>query len=360
MKSVFTSAVAVLLLTGIWSNSFSQCGPVFENFNTPSNGTAGFSGAAPAGSTFGLVNNQLNYSTVGPGQYRLTTPTLKLPASATTIDYGFVLSANGNASVSGITVAVNYVNTANQVVTTVPAAIPNSGTKNNLTLCNSFNKPPDINSNGAYRLIFTITADAGNSNSGTTITIDDYKTSSTVSLIPLPVRFANFSAKAVNNGASLTWDIEAAENVRAYEIERSTDGSSFSKIGSVSATSQKAYTFTDDKVVAVIEYYRIKSVDNNGQFFYSPILSFKNGRSSVVFKAFPTITHGIVTLQHDAATSSATIAVALTDGRVVKTIVPAAGSQQTILDLSFVQAGIYFVRYNNGSGSMETMKIIKQ
>jgi hypothetical protein len=89
-------------------------------------------------------------------------------------------------------------------------------------------------------------------------------------------------------------------------------------------------------------------------------VSLKNGRSSIVFKGFPTLTHGKVTMQHDAATASANITINGIDGRVVKSIVPAMSVQETIVDLSSIQAGIYFVHYNNGNGSVETLKIIKQ
>lgn len=286
-----------------------------------------------------------------------------MQANATTIDYGFTLTANGNAQVSGITVSVKYVNTANQVVTTTPVLIPNSSTNNTLTICNSFLKPSDIITTGAsansYQLIFTITA-TGNGNSNTFITIDDYRTSSTVSLIVLPVRFSSFTIKAVSNGASLSWNIEAEENVREYEVERSVDGKSFSKIGSVAATGTGSYSFGDGRMVAGASYYRIKSLSLNEQFNYSPILSLKNGKSSVVFKGFPTLTHGLVTLQHDAATVSAIINVSSIEGRIIKSIIPASGTQQTIVDLTSVQPGVYFVRYNNGNGSVETVKIIKQ
>jgi hypothetical protein len=158
----------------------------------------------------------------------------------------------------------------------------------------------------------------------------------------------------------LNWIIEAEENVRAYEVERSADGRSFSKIGSVAATGTKSYSFGDDRTLAGVSYYRIKSVDADGNAAYSAVVTLKNGKSAIVFKGFPTLIRSNLTLQHDAATPSSSISVSTTEGRVVKTIVPAKGSQQTIADLTAVQAGVYFVRYNNGNGSVETLKIIKE
>jgi hypothetical protein len=41
-------------------------------------------------------------------------------------------------------------------------------------------------------------------------------------------------------------------------------------------------------------------------------------------------------------------------------MVPNSGSQQTLVDLSTAKPGLYLVRFENGTGGAETLKVIKQ
>jgi hypothetical protein len=47
------------------------------------------------------------------------------------------------------------------------------------------------------------------------------------------------------------------------------------------------------------------------------------------------------------------------DGRVVKVQLPAAGAQQTKVDLSNAQTGLYIIRYENGQGGIQSIKVAK-
>jgi hypothetical protein len=39
---------------------------------------------------------------------------------------------------------------------------------------------------------------------------------------------------------------------------------------------------------------------------------------------------------------------------------PVAGSQQTTVDLSAARAGLYILRFESGTGAVETLKVMKQ
>ena len=175
---------------------------------------------------------------------------------------------------------------------------------------------------------------------------------------PLPVNFIGFYAKKANSGVSLTWNVCAEMNVSGYEIQRSTDGNSFSKIGFVPAGSQSSYSFTDSKPTATA-YYRIKSIDIDGGYKYSTIVGIKDGQSNVVLKAFPTPVQNQLTVQHSSAISSGKIEVLSVDGRLIKSLSLSAGVQQTSVDLSSAKAGVYIIRFINDN-SIESLKIVKQ
>jgi hypothetical protein len=177
--------------------------------------------------------------------------------------------------------------------------------------------------------------------------------------LPLPVKFTSFEAKAVLEGVDLNWSVGVEDNVKGYEVEKSTDEKNFSTISFVPAAGQSSYSFVDAQPAA-ITYYRIKSVDLDGKPGYSAIVSVKSGQSSVVLRAFPTPVRKDLTIQHNAATVSTRISISSIDGRLIQSIMPVVGSQQTTVDLSAARAGLYIVRFDNGTGGVETLKVMKQ
>jgi len=89
----------------------------------------------------------------------------------------------------------------------------------------------------------------------------------------LPVTLLNFFAKKANNASLLTWQTQTESNNDRFEIERSTDGTSFIKIGSVkgAGTSNilQYYSFTDNNPVKGINFYRLRQVDLDARFVFS-------------------------------------------------------------------------------------------
>ena len=102
---------------------------------------------------------------------------------------------------------------------------------------------------------------------------------------PLPVSFLDFSASIMGEKVALNWKVTNEINNNHYDIEHSTS-SVFTKIGSVNATAgsnTKTYTFTDaTPTLKGVNYYRIKQVDNDGRFSYSPIRSVKFDNKNVI------------------------------------------------------------------------------
>jgi Secretion system C-terminal sorting domain len=177
---------------------------------------------------------------------------------------------------------------------------------------------------------------------------------------PLPVTFAGFYAKQISNGVSLTWNVGVEQNLSGYELQRSADGTNFSKIGFVAASGNSSYSFIDSKPSAT-SYYRIKSIDVDGKYAYSIVVSLKGQQSAVVMKAFPMPVKDQVTIQHGSVISnSGKIEIISADGRLVKSIALSTGVQETNVNLSTAKAGVYIVRFDNGNGQTETLKLIKQ
>ena len=82
------------------------------------------------------------------------------------------------------------------------------------------------------------------------------------------------------------------QNLKEFVTERSSDGSSFSSIGTIlpkakNENDKVTYDFSDDTPEAGINYYRIQSRDINGAFKYSQIVSANFGTANSYFKVSP-------------------------------------------------------------------------
>lgn len=94
---------------------------------------------------------------------------------------------------------------------------------------------------------------------------------------PLPITLITFKANAGNNVVSLTWSTSSEENFDKFVIQRSLDGKTFDAIGEVNGAGNSKtllnYSFEDAGALIGKNYYRLKSVDLDGKFEYSGVIS---------------------------------------------------------------------------------------
>lgn len=97
----------------------------------------------------------------------------------------------------------------------------------------------------------------------------------------LPLVLKEFSGKLnVKAHTDLTWTTAFETNTKEFVVERSTDGNSFEVIGTVNATGNNAgettYKLTDPYPAEEVNYYKLKMVDWNGHYTYSPVIVVNN------------------------------------------------------------------------------------
>jgi hypothetical protein len=79
----------------------------------------------------------------------------------------------------------------------------------------------------------------------------------------LAINFTGFTARKTEEGATLNWSVESAP--AKFEIMRSADGTSYASIGILQADNlQNSYQFIDKNILPGTNYYRIKSIEPNG------------------------------------------------------------------------------------------------
>lgn len=142
---------------------------------------------------------------------------------------------------------------------------------------------------------------------------------------PLPVTLLYFQGKLSGETALLTWATSTEVNNAGFEIERSMDGKSFDKIGYVkgngTTNQRQKYSFVDAGFAAQ-SYYRLKQIDFDGKYEYSPVILVKaNGVTAAQVKVVPNPVAGtgrILFTQMQPETQAQILLVSA-DGKVITT-----------------------------------------
>ncbi len=93
----------------------------------------------------------------------------------------------------------------------------------------------------------------------------------------LPITLLDFTGRREGNRIALLWTTESEIGNDHFEIQRMVDGETFAMIGSVpgagNSSATISYAFDDGNPVVGTNYYRLKQVDWDGTFTYSPIVA---------------------------------------------------------------------------------------
>lgn len=99
--------------------------------------------------------------------------------------------------------------------------------------------------------------------------------------------------------ATLAWDLKTDNKPALFELEKSTNGSNFSKAGTISAAASTQsnnllhYNTTDKMVTAGNTYYRIKMTDTDGKYSWSNTITLHNSAQNPdAIKIYPTVLTG--------------------------------------------------------------------
>ena len=115
---------------------------------------------------------------------------------------------------------------------------------------------------------------------GTPISGEDGRWGTAFGVVPtsaLPVELSSFSASIIGSTVKLSWRTETEVNNYGFEVERASLSALplrvWEKIGFVNGNgnnnSPKSYSYEDKNVTAGKYSYRLKQIDNDGQFEYS-------------------------------------------------------------------------------------------
>lgn len=169
-------------------------------------------------------------------------------------------------------------------------------------------------------------------------------------VIPLPVQLLSFNGRAEGADVNLQWATSNSTIVR-FEVERSVNGAVFNKAGAVVPDDRNSqYSFRDIGITISRSkiYYRLKLVESNGSFSYSPLLllNFSKETIPVVFPN-PVKSNLSITVP---ATQTETVRMHITDagGRTVKQARAVLQNGTNLLNVNTdaLHPGVYFIQFN--------------
>lgn len=183
----------------------------------------------------------------------------------------------------------------------------------------------------------------------------------------LPIKLVSFKAALVNNNTIVQWQTAQEMNTSEFIVERSLDGASYAPIGTVAASGnsniQLDYSYTDHDAInqpASVLYYRLKSVDKDGEVTYSNIatVSLVSAGSRIVISPNPVINDARVVIS-TAIEGKAEWRLMDNAGRVVLqgNASLMAGNNQVNINTRNMTSGIYYFRLI-GAGMDKQVKLM--
>lgn len=179
----------------------------------------------------------------------------------------------------------------------------------------------------------------------------------------LAVEYLSFVAFEHLGKAKLQWTTKWEEGSQYFVVERSHDGITFDRLGTVAATGSAAsYEYVDREIFEGTWYYRLAEVDLDGQTTYSEVkeIVLKNGMSLVVS---PNPIGALVEVEVQSAHEDG-FSLELMDvsGRVLERIEEhyySQSSRTVKLETHDLSAGVYFLKLQAGN-KMMVAKVVKE
>src|SRR5580698_2616121 len=186
-------------------------------------------------------------------------------------------------------------------------------------------------------------------------------------MLILPANFILFKGLLNDGLASLHWIVSGEVANTYYNVERSYDGINFETIGTVEGNGDQSlqpnYNFTDDKIVAGINYYRIKMVSNN-YYKYSTIILISNSTINFDIKSLVNPFSDFISFEITVPkTDDAIFIVRDIYGRIIqqkKQNVTEGINSITLYDLDKIPPGTYIlqVKYEDNIVARKMVKIL--
>jgi fibronectin-binding autotransporter adhesin len=183
---------------------------------------------------------------------------------------------------------------------------------------------------------------------------------------PLPVELVQFSAVRQGSNVQVAWATASEKNSDYFAVERSVNGQYFAEIARVNAhgstTFRHDYGTLDTAPLAGLSYYRLRQVDLDGKFAYSPVATVRfDGKPvapSLLAYPNPATGTGFQLAALNLGSTGGTVRLLDGLGRVVFTQTVTAGSAETTIQpTKALASGMYIATWTTPEGLKLTTKV---
>jgi hypothetical protein len=166
------------------------------------------------------------------------------------------------------------------------------------------------------------------------------------SLSLLPIELLSFTATPAGNDVQLNWQTSLEQNSAGFDIERSTNGNEYLKIGTVSARGvPSAYRFTDRGVPVGEYFYRLRQTDRDNRFTYSKTVKVTVGIRTTMYRILNNPASSYVDLSLPAKRNATMINLVDVSGRMLMQKTIGAGTTSYRLEgIEQYSPGVYFIQ----------------
>ncbi len=185
---------------------------------------------------------------------------------------------------------------------------------------------------------------------------------------PLPVQFTLFNVRCEGNKVLVTWKTAQEINASHFEVQRSSNGNTWTTIGTVQAAGnsniQQSYSFTDINPLMNPAMYRIAEVAADGKLSFTSINKTDCGNNLDMWRVWPNpVQEQLFVNLNVASGSQVMLKVYDSRGALLReqrnVLLP--GNNQLNVDMQRLPSGTYHVLAIWGNGqSQKSVKVIKR
>ncbi|MBL7748613.1 MAG: T9SS type A sorting domain-containing protein, partial [Chitinophagaceae bacterium] len=180
----------------------------------------------------------------------------------------------------------------------------------------------------------------------------------------LPVTLLDFSGTGNEGYNQLEWKVAQEQDLSRYELERSTDGSSFARVATIASQNRTSeFTYRHKDYTSLFEtYYRLKVIDVDGSFTYSSVVFIRKSAGRNEFSVAGNPFRNDIILKYKL----------VKDGKINVQLFNAAGALvrredyaatagsgiYTITGFDKLAPGVYFLKAGQGD-QVQTIRLLK-
>lgn len=168
----------------------------------------------------------------------------------------------------------------------------------------------------------------------------------------LPVSFIDVYGKSFDFGQEIHWTTATEVNNNYFVVERSDDAKVFEEVGRVKGAGNSnqllQYSLLDPNKVK-LAYYRIKQVDFDGKYTYSPTIMVQSNLDQEVLN-YMSAQNGVLNLSIQPQAYQTNIELWNTNGSMVKSIeIKGTNMENISIPLQHLASGLYILRIRSGA-----------